>query len=140
MSVTKVDFEEKHHAIEVDGVEYEIPQRTPVLEDKIRELDENIRNLSEYEGNYRRLEILFGVDKAKQMFPERETTNLDKLAKVTKVSIALFMSEYQRLQSTALNDVVKNLKELEPVLSTVDKAQKALSAKQTADFVAKKRK
>ena len=137
MSVTKIEFEEKHHKIEVDGIEYEIPQRTPVIEDKIRKHDENIGKVSEYESNYSLLEILFGAESAKQMFPDRKTTNLDKLAKVTRVSISLFMTEFNKLQSNALKD---SIDEIKPLLSAADKVEKLTSTKQTKEFVAKKRK
>ena len=137
MSVTKIECEEKHHKIEVDGIEYEIPQRTPVIEDKIRKHDENIGKVSEYESNYSLLEILFGAESAKQMFPDRKTTNLDKLAKVTRVSISLFMTEFNKLQSNALKD---SIDEIKPLLSAADKVEKLTSTKQTKEFVAKKRK
>jgi len=137
MSVERIEFEEKHHKIEVDGIEYEIPQRTPVLEDKIREHDEKIGKVSEYESNYSLLEILFGAEATKQMFPDRDTTNLDKLAKVTRVSIALFMAEFNEMQSNALKDSLDGIK---PLLSAADKVEKLTSTKQTKDFVAKKRK
>ena len=126
MAVTKIEFEEKHHIIEVDGVEYEIPQRTPVLEDKIREHDENISKQSEYKSNYSLLEILFGEKAAKQMFPDRDNTNLDKLAKVTKISIALFMAEFNKMQSNALKD---SIAEIKPLISAADKVTKLTNTK-----------
>ena len=89
---TVVNFEEKHHILEVDGVQYEIPQRTAALEKLIRERDAKINDYTEYESNMKMLEILFGEDKAKQMFPDGEQTNLDKLEMCTKVAIALYMS------------------------------------------------
>lgn len=118
MPITKFEFEEKHYILEVDGIEYEIPQRTAALEQKIREHDENISNVSEYESNYSLLKILFGADNAKKMFPDKNTTNLDKLAKVIRVSIALFMKEYNEMQLSALKD---GIKEINPLLSAVDK-------------------
>lgn len=126
MPVTKIEFEEKHHKIEVDGIEYEIPQRTAVLEDKIKEHDEKIGKVSEYESNYSLLEILFGADAAKQMFPDRNSTNLDKLAKVTRVSIALFMAEFNKMQSNALKD---SIDEIKPLLSATDTVTKLTNAK-----------
>lgn len=94
-----VKFEEKHHVLEVDGVRYNIPQRTAALEKLIRERDAKINEMTEYESNMRLLEILFGEDKAKQMFPDGEQTNLDKLEKCTKSAIALYMKEHINLQT-----------------------------------------
>ena len=96
---TIVKFEEKHHVLEVDEVQYEIPQRTAALEKLIRERDAKINEMTEYESNMRLLEILFGEDKAKQMFPDGEQTNLDKLEKCTKYAIALYMSSHIDMQA-----------------------------------------
>lgn len=126
MSVTKIEFEEKHHKIEIDGIEYEIPQRTPILEDKIRKHDENIGKVSEYESNITLLEILFGKENTKKMFPDKNKTNLDKLAKVTQISIELFMYEFNKLQSTALKN---SIEEIKPLLSAADKVTKLSNVK-----------
>ena len=96
---TVVKYEEKHHILEVDGVQYEIPQRTAALEKLIRERDAKINEMTEYESNMKMLEILFGEDKAKQMFPDGEQTNLDKLEKCTKFAIALYMADHIDMQA-----------------------------------------
>lgn len=96
---TVLNFEEKHHILEVDGVEYEIPQRTAELEEKIKEHDEKLPELTEYEGNMLLLEILFGKEKAHQMFPDGKNTNLDKLAKCTYLATELY-----RLEENAARD------------------------------------
>jgi len=56
---------------------------------------------------------------------------------VTRVSIALFMAEFNEMQSNALKDSLDGIK---PLLSAADKVEKLTSTKQTKDFVAKKRK
>ena len=117
-AITKIEFKEKHHAIEVDGIKYEIPQRTALLENKIREHDKNVKNMSEYEGNYSMLVILFGEEAAQRMFPDGENTNLDKLALVTNTAIERFMLEYNKQRADSLN---KKIEEMKPMLSTVDK-------------------
>ena len=122
MQRNKFEFEEKHHIIEVDGIDYEIPQRTAELEKKIREHDEKTATMSEYEGNMAMLGILFGEDKAKQMFPDGEKTNLDKLAKCVRFSLALFMNEYNKMQD---EDLQSKLSELKPVLDSVTDLTKA---------------
>ena len=52
MNVSKFEFEEKHHFLEVDGTQYEIPQRTEKLQKKIREHDEKVQEMTEYEANF----------------------------------------------------------------------------------------
>ena len=67
-----LEFEEKHHILEVDGVEYMIPHRTAELEEKIAEHDANVGKFSEYENNMSMLAILFGEKAAKQNLPPPE--------------------------------------------------------------------
>ena len=128
---TVLTFEEKHHILEVDGVEYEIPQRTAELEEKIREHDAKLPELTEYEGNMLLLEILFGKEKAQQMFPDGKNTNLDKLAKCAYLAINLY-----RLEENAARDknieaeaspfapLLEQIKEACNLLKTVKKEDK----------------
>lgn len=127
---TVFEYTEKHHILEVDGKEYEIPQRTAELEEKIREHDKKLAGMSEYDGNMELLEILFGKKAAAQMFPEKQKTNLDKLAKCVKLSLALFMADYNLIQT---EDIEKNLARLSPVFDKIEEIQKTMSrVKQTA--------
>lgn len=113
---TVIKYEEKHHVIEVDGIECVIPIRTVPIEEKIKEHDEKIANMTEYEGNINMLEILFGEKITKQIFPDKSTTNLDKLAKVTKTALALYAAEMYSIQSEELN---KNIESVKPVFDGV---------------------
>lgn len=107
MSKKTLEYIEKHHILEVDGIEYEIPQRTPELEEKIREHDANLPAMTEYEGNMSMLRILFGDENAERMFPDKENTNLDKLLKCTNLAIGLFMLEYKHIQGEKLAEDMK---------------------------------
>ncbi len=121
MQRTVLDFEEKHHILVVDGVEYEIPQRTVAIESKIEELNLKVSEMSEFEGNMGYLEILFGMANAKKMFPDKETTNLDKLSKCTKMSLAAYRATYNSIMNT---DFEATVKEVMPVLKQIEKTVK----------------
>lgn len=123
MNKNVFEFEEKHHILTVDGADYEIPQRTAELEEKIREHDNNLNDMSEYEANMQLLEILFGKTKAKKMFPEGKKTNLDKLSQCTGYAISLFMAEFNRVQSEKITQVMSDV---EPLLKQVTDATKAV--------------
>ena len=128
MNKTVFEYEEKHHILEIDGVEYEIPQRTAELEKKIREHDEKLKDMTEYEGNMSMLEILFGKANAKKMFPDKEKTNLDKLSKCTSIAIGLFMHEY----NTARTEEMKSkLNEVQPFLTQIKSTTNALKNAQS---------
>ena len=122
MQKTKFEFEEKHHVIEIDGIDYEIPQRTAELEKKIKEHDDKVDKMSEYEGNMQMLKILFGEKNAKQMCPDGAKTNLDKLARIVRVSLTLFMNEYDKMQN---EDIEKKTAGLKPILQQVTDLTKA---------------
>lgn len=133
---TVLEFTEKHNILEVDGVEYEVPQRTPVLEEQIREHDKKIAELSEYESNYSLLEIMFGKKATKQMFPDRATTNLDKLAACSKLAVQLFMAGFNEIQS---NDLNNKLSELDPMLNKIDALNKTMQSVKNTTAVRRKK-
>ena len=137
MSKTTFEYKEKHHILEVDGVEYEIPQRTAALEKKIREHDAVSGNMSEYEGNIKLLEILFGKEAAGNMFPDGDDTNLDKLARCTELAVALFTADYAELQKSKAKE---KLKDVQPYLSAVNDLTKAANTAQLKNFVNGKKK
>lgn len=116
-----VNFEEKHHVLEVDGIEYEIPQRTVEIEKKISEHDKNITAYTEYENNMNMLEILFGTEAAKTMFPDVKTTNLDKLSECTRMALAAYYATANSVENDAINKATEELKLLLKDLVKVSK-------------------
>lgn len=124
MDKTVLEFKEKHHILELDGIEYEIPQRTPALEEALREHDKNAEKMTEYEGNLNILSILFGKENAERMFP-KETANLDKLAKCVKLATGLFMAEFNKMRE---EEAAKKLDALKPLLNAA-KAKKPSDVK-----------
>lgn len=128
MQKVKFEYTEKHHILEVDGVEYEIPQRTEKLAAKIREHDTKLPEMSEYEANISLLEILFGKANAKKMFPDKENTNLDKLARCTKFATALFLADYTATRDEKVKDMLAEINPFLDKLSGVnDLVQKVQS-------------
>lgn len=121
MKTVVLEYEQKNHILEVDGIGYEIPQRTAALEKELREHDKKAGTMSEYEGNMELLGILFGKINAKKMFPDVENTNLDKLAKCVKVAISLYMLEYNNIQREEIN---KKLEQMAPFMNTLENVEK----------------
>ena len=114
------EFEQKQHVLEVDGIGYEIPQRTAALEKELLEHDKRSSNMSEYEANMDLLGILFGNANAKKMFPEAENTNLDKLAKCVNVALSLFMDEYKNIKQAEID---KKLEQMAPFMNTLNSVE-----------------
>lgn len=111
MATEKFVFEEKHHIIEIDGIEYEIPQRTQFIEDELKKRDEEMAGLSEFENNIRVLEILFGKENAEKMFPDKESTNLDKLLKCVNFSLALYRTESFNIKNEPMKKDIQEVKD-----------------------------
>lgn len=120
MKTVVFEFEQKQHVLEVDGIGYEIPQRTAALEKEFLEHDKRSSNMSEYEANMDLLGILFGNANAKKMFPEAENTNLDKLAKCVNVALSLFMDEYKNIKQAEID---KKLEQMAPFMNTLNSVE-----------------
>ncbi len=126
------NFEEKHHILVVDGNDYEIPQRTEEISEKLKAHDEKLDSLTEYEANIELLEILFGKTKVKKMFPAGKKTNLDKLSQCTAYAISLYMAEFNRVQTEKLS---KKLEEVNPLINQISEVGKTVSdLSQKAEF------
>ncbi len=132
-----LEFEEKHHILEVDGIEYEIPQRTPELEELIKLHDEDVSNNTEYDNNMKMLEILFGQQNAHQMFPDKDKTNLDKLSKCAKIALSAY---YSSLNSVKDEELANTMKEIRPIINEIDKVTKNINHINQAKFVNKNKK
>ena len=132
-----LEFEEKHHILEVDGIEYEIPQRTSKLEEQIKIHDENVVNNTEYHNNMTMLEILFGKENAHQMFPDKDKTNLDKLSKCAKMALVAYYSNLNSVKNEELNKAVK---EVRPLINEIDKVAKSMNHINKTKFVNKRNK
>lgn len=112
----KFNYEEKQYNIDFEGKEYILSQRTPATMARIKELSENTE-LTEYENNMKLLDVLFGEGRSKEMFPNKENTNLDKLAAFATFALDIFMKEYRELKAERsvkelkpYNDALKNIK------------------------------
>ena len=106
MSNVEFEYKEEIQTIELDGEKYVIPQRTAELEKKLREHNDKVFDMTEYEGNIEILEILFGKKNVKKMFPDKENTMLDKLAKFTKCAMALFMKQYNKINAMSHDEIL----------------------------------
>lgn len=136
--LTKFDYEQKNHVLLVDGAEYLIPQRTMKIEKQLKEHDARLDEMTEYEANMLTIEILFGKDGAASMFPEGEDgTDLDKLAKVVKYALALYMAEITAIKA---ENIREQLNELEPVLKPIRDISNVLTNAETKKFVTNNKK
>ena len=111
MSKMTLEYTEKHHMLEVDGIEYEIPQRTAELEAKIKEHDEKVKEMSEYDGNMSLLEIFFGKKNSKKMFPDKASTNLNKLAKCVRLATAMYLADYMLMKDASIKEQLDSMEQ-----------------------------
>ena len=108
-----VDYREKHHFLSVDGVDYEIPQRTPKIEEQLKDHDAKLDDMTEYEANMSLLNIFFG-DKAAEMFQADKEINLDKLNMCVQYAKALYFADYYAQKD---EEHKEEFKRAEPYLS-----------------------
>ncbi|MBR6523453.1 MAG: hypothetical protein IKT39_02440 [Clostridia bacterium] len=125
MAKTKLEFKESNHILEVDGVEYVIPQRTVAIDEKLREHDAKLAERTEYESNMDLLGIIFGEEAAHQMFPEGKETNLDKLSKCVRLTLSLFTLESSKTKQEEMNSKLEKIK---PVIDITSAALDSANA------------
>lgn len=125
--VNKQDFETKNE-IEINGVLYEIPERTSELSEKIQGIVKRINDVTEYEYNKLIIEAILGVKAFQEIAPERKKTNADYLSCVQLALLNLFFEkkteaerEEREKQAEMLSPVAEQLKALNPIISKISK-------------------
>ena len=107
-------------AVEINGKEYDLPQRTAELDGKLSGVEKKRQSVSEYDFLSENMEIIFGKANAKEILKDGVKTNLDFLAKIYTVCIGLIYEEKIKAEKETTE---KRLDELSPVLETLGKAQ-----------------
>lgn len=136
MSKMTFEYTENRPVLEVDGVDYPLPRRTPIIENALLEHDEKLGTVSEYESNMDLLGILFGEDSAKEMFPDGINTDLDKLAKCAKYALAAYRATLTSIRDEIPDDTKQKLSEAKEMIDLY-KETKKLSAR---NYAARKKK
>ena len=116
-----IDFSDNDYILTINGNDYAVAKRTGELEKKLREHDVQIGTLSEYESNKELIELLLGKKAFKEIFPNGEKENLDKIAKVAFYAVKYFNAAKTELDKQQIADKVEALKDVAADLGDVSK-------------------
>lgn len=112
----------KKQTITVNGVSYELPERTGHLEKKLIEHDKKIGKISEYESNKDLIEILLGKEAFAAIFPEGEDANLDNISTLAYYALTAFNANQKALEKA---EVDKQMASVQPVMEMLQQMNAA---------------
>lgn len=138
---TKVEFKESAvHAIEVNGIVYDVAERTGELEQKIiAEYDEKQETMTEYERYKTLICLLLGEDDFTEIFPGGEKESLNKMAQVAWYAQREFNAEANAIEKQKLAEKIEN-SGVEEVTEKLDKFNRQVDKTVSKANTAKKKK
>lgn len=105
--------------VEIDGVIYDLPERTGEFDNKIAELEERRPTMREYDFLNEIIGAIFGKSNAKKIIKDGVNTNLDYLSKIYIVTLGLIYKNKEESE----NEILENkLNMINPLLENIAKA------------------
>lgn len=105
--------------VEIDGVIYDLPERTGDFDNKIAELEERRPTMREYDFLNEIIGAIFGKSNAKKIIKYGVNTNLDYLSKIYIVTLGLIYKNKEESE----NEILENkLNMINPLLENIAKA------------------
>lgn len=105
--------------VEIDGVIYDLPERTGEFDNKIAELEERRPTMREYDFLNEIIGAIFGKSNAKKIIKDGVNTNLDYLSKIYIVTLGLIYKNKEESE----NEILENkLNMINPILENIAKA------------------
>ena len=85
-TINSDDFKSEFQ-VEIDGVIYDIPERTGEFDNKIAELEKRRTTMREYDFLKEIITAIFGKSNAQKIIKDGINTNLDYLSKIYMVTL-----------------------------------------------------
>ena len=105
--------------VEIDGVIYDIPERTGDFDNKIAELEKRRTTMREYDFLKEIITAIFGQANAQKIIKDGINTNLDYLSKIYIVTLELI---YKNKEESERKIVENKLNTINPLLENIAKA------------------
>ena len=105
--------------VEIDGVIYDVPERTGEFDNKIAELEKRRTTMREYDFLKEIITAIFGKANAQKIIKDGINTNLDYLSKVYIVTLELI---YKNKEESERKIVENKLNTINPLLENIAKA------------------
>ena len=105
--------------VEIDGVIYDVPERTGDFDNKIAELEKRRATMREYDFLKEIITAIFGKANAQKIIKDGINTNLDYLSKIYIVTLELI---YKNKEESERKIVENKLNTINPLLENIAKA------------------
>ena len=105
--------------VEIDGVIYDVPERTGEFDNKIADLEKRRATMREYDFLKEIITAIFGKANAQKIIKDGINTNLDYLSKIYMVTLELI---YKNKEESERKIVENKLNMINPLLENIAKA------------------
>ena len=95
--------------VQIDGQEYTVPARTERLERQLKQHDDRLKSVSQYQSDYDLVKIILGTDAAKQIFPNGEEENLDRMHYIAVKLMEIYYKAYKDIEDESFEDSLDKL-------------------------------
>ena len=110
--------------VQIDGQEYAVPARTERIEQKLKQHDDRLKTVSQYRSDYDLVEIILGKDAAKQIFPNGEDENLDRMHYIAVKLMEIYYKAYKDIEDESFEDSLDKLGRISEKVGNIAKLEK----------------
>lgn len=121
-----LSYEPKKIFVRIDGVEYEVAERKPEIDEQLQRHNENLDTMSAYDSSYNLVRILLGDEAVKKIFPNGKNENLNRMYYIAKGVDNAYQTEYQEMRDKEYEETLSKLDTLaqrsKPVIDMIDRS------------------
>lgn len=122
--MTDISYSAPAIKVQIDGVNYDVPERTERLERQLKQHDDRLKSVSQYRSDYDLVEIILGKDAAKQIFPKGEDENLDRLHYIAVKLMEVYYRAYKEMEDESFEDSLNKLGKISDKVGNIASLEK----------------
>lgn len=110
--------------VEIDGEKYTVPERTERLERQLKQHDERLKSVSQYQSDYDLVKIILGADAVKKIFPKGEDENLDRMHYIAVKLMEIYYKAYKEIEDQTFEESLDKLGKISDKVGPLAKLEK----------------
>lgn len=122
--MTDISYSAPAIKVQIDGVNYDVPERTERIERQLKQHDDRLKSVSQYRSDYDLVEIILGKDAAKQIFPKGEDENLDRLHYIAVKLMEVYYRAYKEMEEESFEDSLNKLGKISDKVGNIASLEK----------------
>ena len=122
--MTDITYSAPTIKVEIDGETYVVPERTERIEKLLKQHDEKIKSVSQYQSDYELVKIILGNDAVKQIFKKGEDENLDRMHYIAMKLTDIYYSAYKEMEEESFEDNLNKLGRISDKVGNIANLQK----------------